>query len=195
MGRARPMASMMQAMVLAVPITIQVPTDGARRPLIQFSLGNVDDAARYLPPKAAAVGAGRRGLQPCDGPPTMGPVGTTTAGRSTLAAAMTWAGRGLVTSTDQSPPASRGWKTNHFLGVHGHFRLAQEHGGGVAETFRRVEMVGEKHHGQSGPQQNARALRFRSRSGTCRAGIVVAEGVGHTRRSGRSSASRITGQL
>ncbi len=34
MGSARPMASTMQAMVLAVPITMQVPTEGQSRPLI-----------------------------------------------------------------------------------------------------------------------------------------------------------------
>ena len=32
-GSDSPSASVMQAMVLAVPITMQVPTDGARRPL------------------------------------------------------------------------------------------------------------------------------------------------------------------
>src|SRR6202453_1047462 len=34
MGSARPRASTMHAMGLAVPITMQVPADGARRPLI-----------------------------------------------------------------------------------------------------------------------------------------------------------------
>ena len=49
-GSDRPSASTMQAMVLAVPITMQVPTEGARRPLIGFDLGVVDVAGAILRP-------------------------------------------------------------------------------------------------------------------------------------------------
>src|SRR3954466_4326666 len=40
-GSDRPMDSVMQAMVEAVPITIQVPTDGARRPLLSIAREDV----------------------------------------------------------------------------------------------------------------------------------------------------------
>src|SRR6201993_5186547 len=48
-GSDRPSASVMQAMVLAVPITMQVPTDGARRPLTASISASSISPARYLP--------------------------------------------------------------------------------------------------------------------------------------------------
>src|SRR5262245_32212605 len=50
-GSDRPSASVTQAIVDAVPITMQVPTDGARRPLTaSISLSSISPA-RYLPHK------------------------------------------------------------------------------------------------------------------------------------------------
>src|SRR5882672_3258378 len=49
MGSDRPSASVMQAMVLAVPITMQVPTDGARRPLTASISTSSISPARYFP--------------------------------------------------------------------------------------------------------------------------------------------------
>jgi hypothetical protein len=47
-GSDSPMASIMQAMVEAVPITMQVPTDGARRPLTASISASSMSPARYF---------------------------------------------------------------------------------------------------------------------------------------------------
>src|SRR5262249_60565576 len=47
-GSDRPIASVMQAMVLAVPITMQVPTEGARRPLTASISVSSISPARYF---------------------------------------------------------------------------------------------------------------------------------------------------
>src|SRR4029450_37460 len=47
-GSDRPIASVMQAMVLAVPITMQVPTDGASRPLTASVSLSAISPARYF---------------------------------------------------------------------------------------------------------------------------------------------------
>src|SRR6266480_2075006 len=47
-GSDRPSASVMQAMVDAVPITMQVPTDGARRPLTASISTSSISPARYF---------------------------------------------------------------------------------------------------------------------------------------------------
>src|SRR3981081_3043684 len=47
-GSDRPSASVMQAMVEAVPITMQVPTDGARRPLTASISTSSISPARYF---------------------------------------------------------------------------------------------------------------------------------------------------
>ena len=46
-GSAMPSASEMQAIVLAVPITMQVPEVGARRPLISSIWSSVNSPARW----------------------------------------------------------------------------------------------------------------------------------------------------
>jgi hypothetical protein len=47
-GSDRPKASVMQAMVLAVPITMQVPTEGARRPLTaSISTSSISPARNF----------------------------------------------------------------------------------------------------------------------------------------------------
>src|ERR1700704_5774286 len=47
-GSDRPNASVMQAIVLAVPITMQVPTEGARRPLTDSISTSSISPERYL---------------------------------------------------------------------------------------------------------------------------------------------------
>src|SRR3979490_866072 len=47
-GNDRPSVSLMQAMVLAVPITMQVPTDGASRPLTASISSSSISPARYF---------------------------------------------------------------------------------------------------------------------------------------------------
>src|SRR4051794_20650241 len=47
-GSDRPSASVIQAMVLAVPITMQVPTEGARRPLTASISTSSISPARYF---------------------------------------------------------------------------------------------------------------------------------------------------
>src|SRR5436190_19025271 len=47
-GNDKPSASVMQAMVLAVPITMQVPTEGARRPLTASISTSSISPARYF---------------------------------------------------------------------------------------------------------------------------------------------------
>src|SRR3981081_1835210 len=49
-GSDRPSASVMQAIVEAVPITMQVPTDGASRPLTASSLKSAISPPGYFPP-------------------------------------------------------------------------------------------------------------------------------------------------
>src|SRR5260370_40635516 len=49
-GSDRPSASVRQAIVLAVPITMQVPTDGASRPLTAPISTSPISPPRYLPP-------------------------------------------------------------------------------------------------------------------------------------------------
>src|SRR4030081_3260726 len=48
-GSDNPSASVMQAIVLAVPITMQVPTEGARRPLTASISSSSISPARYFP--------------------------------------------------------------------------------------------------------------------------------------------------
>src|SRR3954451_24127021 len=47
-GNDKPSASVMQAMVLAVPITMQVPTEGASRPLTDSISASSISPARYF---------------------------------------------------------------------------------------------------------------------------------------------------
>ncbi len=106
-GRASPMASTIAAMVEAVPITVQVPTELASLPLISVTSASSIWSARYCAQmRRQSVQAPSR--SPRWLPVSMGPVGRTMAGTSLLAAAMTWAGMVL-----SQPPiritASMGW--------------------------------------------------------------------------------------
>ena len=106
-GRPMPSVSTMQPMVLAVPITMQVPLVGASRSLT-FSMSVSEKVpARYWPHRR------RQSVQapstsPLKWPTSIGPTGSTTAGRSALAAAMSWAGR-VLSQPPISTTESIGW--------------------------------------------------------------------------------------
>ncbi len=68
-GSDSPSASVMQAMVLAVPITMQVPTDGARPAVDGVDLRLVDFAGAVFAPHAAGSRCRRPALRPCDARP------------------------------------------------------------------------------------------------------------------------------
>ena len=61
-GKVMPSASAMQAMVEAVPMTVQVPAVVAKRPLDLADLLAVDFAGPVFGPEAAAIGAGTESL-------------------------------------------------------------------------------------------------------------------------------------
>ena len=107
MGRERPKASITQAMVLAVPITMQVPTEGASRLLTRsISASSISPARCALQRRRQSVQA--PSTSPLWWPTTMGPTGMTTVGRSTLAAAITCAGR-VLSQPPMTRTASMGW--------------------------------------------------------------------------------------
>ncbi len=106
-GSDRPMASIMQAMVEAVPITMQVPTEGASRPLIASTSASSILPARCCPQRR------RQSVQapstsPRWWPTTMGPTGTTMAGMPAEAAPMSCAGS-VLSQPPTSTTASMGW--------------------------------------------------------------------------------------
>ena len=86
-GSIMPSASVMQAMVLAVPITMQVPAVGASRSFTSSISASSSSPARYMPQKRRqSVHAPSRSPRQC--PVIIGPVERTRAGTSALAAAM-----------------------------------------------------------------------------------------------------------
>ncbi len=137
-GSDRPSTSVTQAIVLAVPITMQVPTEGARRSLtISISSASISPARCALQ-EAATIGTGaehltlvmtddhgsdgdhhRRQIDGCRGHDL---------GRQRL-----------VTAADDHDGVHR-LRADHLLGVHGH-QVAQEHRGGVRKLSW-IEMVG-----------------------------------------------------
>ena len=90
-GSARPMISTMHAIVLAVPITMQVPAVGARRPLT----ASISSAAMRPPrksPHRRRQSVHAPSVSPRWWPTSIGPTGTNTAGTSADAAAIICAG-------------------------------------------------------------------------------------------------------
>ncbi len=99
-GRHRPIASIMQAMVLAVPMTMQVPRVGASRPLTSsISAASSEPARCAAHSRRQSVQAPR--VSPRHAPASIGPVGSTIAGRPALAAPISCAGSVL-----SQPPIS-----------------------------------------------------------------------------------------
>ena len=106
-GRPMPSVSTMQPMVLAVPITMQVPLVGASRSLTCSMSVSEKVPARYWPHRRRqSVQAPR--TSPLKWPTSIGPTGRTIAGRSALAAAISWAGR-VLSQPPISTTESIGW--------------------------------------------------------------------------------------
>ena len=106
-GSDMPNASAMQAMVLAVPITAQVPAVVARRPSTWSISARSTVPARYLPQKLRqSVQAPRR--CPRWRPVLIGPVTSWMAGRLAEAAPMSCAGT-VLSHPPISTTASIGW--------------------------------------------------------------------------------------
>ena len=106
-GMAMPSASLTQAMVEAVPITMQVPLVGARRPL-KTSISS----SSIVPARWAAHNL-RQSVQapnssPLWWPTSIGPVISMMAGTSALAAAISWAGT-VLSQPPISTMESIGW--------------------------------------------------------------------------------------
>ena len=102
-----PSASAIAAIVLAVPITMQVPVDGKSSPWTASRRAASSAPARCsLQTRRQSVHAPRR--VPSKRPVSIGPAVTTIAGRSALAAPMSWAGRVLSQPPSRTTP-SMGW--------------------------------------------------------------------------------------
>ena len=101
------MASLRQAIVLAVPITVQVPTELTSRSLISpNSSRSISDARKRPQMRRQSVQAPSR--SPRWLPVAMGPVGSMIAGTSLLTAAMICAGS-VLSQPPMSTTASIGW--------------------------------------------------------------------------------------
>jgi hypothetical protein len=106
-GSIMPSASVMQAMVLAVPMTMQVPAVGANWLLTASISAASISPPRYMPQKRRqSVQAPRR--SPLWLPVIIGPVTTTRAGTLALAAAISCAGT-VLSQPPMSTTASIGW--------------------------------------------------------------------------------------
>src|SRR5664279_5516837 len=90
-GSARPMTSTMQAMVLAVPMTMQVPGVGARRSLMA-SISMASMRPPRCSPHRRRQSVQAPSCSPLWWPTSIGPTGTKTAGTSAEAAAIICAG-------------------------------------------------------------------------------------------------------
>ncbi|MGY3460452.1 hypothetical protein ACVWW5_005902 [Bradyrhizobium sp. LM3.4] len=172
-GSDRPMASIMQAMVEAVPITMQVPTDGARRPFTASISASSISPARYLPhSRRQSVQAPN--TSPLWWPTTIGPTGMTTVGRSALIAAITCAGKVLsqppITITE-----SIGW-ARIISSVSIAIRFAQIHRGWMRKALgNRDRGEHERHRAR---QHHPPLGRLDDLGDVSVTGIVVAIGVG-----------------
>ena len=129
----------MQAMVLAVPMTLQVPIEGARRPLISSISAGVDVAGAMLRPEAAAIGAGAEDFAAVMAD-DHGTGRQDDGGEVDAGGGHDLRGKGLVAAADEHHGV-HGLGADHLLGIHGH-EVAQKHGGGVAKLSP-MEMVGK----------------------------------------------------
>ena len=162
-GSVMPIASIMQAMVLAVPITPQVPIDGTSRSLATSISSPLMRPPRNSPHRSAAIGAGAEHLalemadqHRADRQHDGRPVGAHR--RHHLRR------RGLVAAADQHHRIHR-QRADHLLGVHRH-QIAQEHRGRIGEAF--VDRDGRKHHRHGAGRASRRASPPRSVAARCR---------------------------
>ena len=106
-GRIMPRASATPAIVLAVPITAQVPAVVARLPSISWISSGSISPARYLAQnRRQSVQAPSR--SPCQRDVIMGPATTPIAGRLAEIAPISWAGT-VLSQPPTSTTASIGW--------------------------------------------------------------------------------------
>ena len=172
-GRPMPSVSTMQPMVLAVPITMQVPLVGASRSLTVSMSARREGAGAMLAPQAAAVGAGAQhlALEMADQhrPDRQHDRRTVDARRRHQLGR-----QGLVAAADQHDRVHR-LGADHLLGVHRH-QVAQEHAGRMREAL--VDRHRREDHRQGAGQHDAALHRLDQVGHVAVAGIVVAEGVG-----------------
>ncbi len=94
-------------MVLAVPMTMQVPAEGARRSFALPTPASSSVPARnWAQSRRQSVQAPR--VSPLWWPTIIGPTGSTTAGTSALSAPMIWAGR-VLSQPPMRRTESMGW--------------------------------------------------------------------------------------
>ncbi len=160
--------------MLAVPITMQVPTEGAEAAADQLDLGFVDRAGAVLPPEPAAIGAGAQHF-------TLVMADHHRPGRHHDGGQIRAGGghdlsrQGLVAAADHHHRIHR-LGTDHLLRIHRH-QVAQEHRGGVSETL--ADRNGGKHHRQTACEHNAALHALDQVRHIAVAWIEVAEGIGH----------------
>ena len=164
----------MQAIVLAVPITMQVPDGRRERPLDCVDFRRRRSCRRGTAPTGGGNRCRRPAPRRCDGRRASGPVGSTTAGMSALAAAISCAGSVLSQPPIEHHRVHR-LGADHLLGVHRH-QVAQEHASGVGEAL--VDGDGGEDHRQAAGQHHAALDRLDQVGDVAVAGVEVAVGVG-----------------
>ena len=162
-GRIMPSASAIEAIVLAVPITAQVPAVVARLPSISWISSASISPARYLRPEAPAIGAGAEPLaMPARGHHRPGdeldrrPVGGDRAHQLRR--------HGLVAAADQHHRIHR-LGADHLLGVDRH-QVAEHQAGRVEKHF--AERDRRKGQAAAPPAAKTPRLTASISSGKCR---------------------------
>ena len=183
--QAMPIASAMHAIVLAVPITMQVPAVGASRPLTASISRRVDVAGAEVAPQAPAVGAGAEPSRPDRGRPASARSGRRSPERRPTPRAISCAG--IVLS---QPPIS----TTASIGC---ARIISSVS--IAIRLRRYMLVGmgerlvdrdrRELHRQPAGQHHAALDRLDQLRHVAVAGIEVAVGVGDADDRPRSASS------
>ena len=107
-GSAMPSASAMQAIVLAVPITAQVPAVVARLPSTSAISASVDLAGPVARPRSGGSRCRRRAARPGSGRSIIGPATSWIAGTSAETAPISCAGT-VLSQPPTSTTASIGW--------------------------------------------------------------------------------------
>ena len=185
-GSAMPSASAMQAMVLAVPITAQVPAVVARLPSTSSISSRVDLAGAVASPRSGGSRCRRRGAR------RGSDVGHHRAGDE-LDRRQVGRGRahqlrrhGLVAAADQHHRVHR-LGADHLLDVHRH-EVAEHHAGRAAGTPRRARSVGNSS-GSAAGREHA-ALHRLDQLGEVPVAVVEAAAASRRcRRPGRASIS------
>ena len=173
-GSARPIVSTMHAIVLAVPITMQVPGVGASRPLIALDLARRRCGRRGSRPTAAGSRCRRRAARPGGGRPASARPERTIAGTSADAAAIICAGM-VLSQPPISTTASIGC-ARIISSVSIAIRLRRNMLVGYANDSW-IEMVGNSI-GSPPASITPRLIASTSLRHVAVAGVVVAEGVG-----------------